>query len=195
MSTLVHPDATLRDLARRRDLALAFRFVLAYGLLYAGTALALALRRRAPVHEPYLRIPAARYYWWQTAFTVPVVLAGWLVLGATAWAVLRLAHRPTSLRGCLAVLAFSAYAPLLAGMWTTETVVAVGFRRYWGAPPGSPAVVRRIGRWYLPAVVVWAAALSVLGLRRAADASWPASTLAASAGMGASVGSQMLVIR
>lgn len=43
----------------------------------------MALHGLDPVPDPWLRIPADRYYLWSVAFSGPALLAGWLLAAAT----------------------------------------------------------------------------------------------------------------
>ncbi|WP_448003066.1 YIP1 family protein [Agromyces bauzanensis] len=195
VGTIVHPRATFRRLVEGGRLDLASAAVGVYGVLYTGTAAVLAVRKRRPVVRPVLPIDEKRYYAWQTLFTIPVVAVSWIALSGVAWATLRATGHRARLRDCATVLGFASSVPWIVGMWVPETTVAAAFPEYWGAPEGSPPVVRWFASSYLYGVTAWVIGLSVVALRAGTGASWARSGLAAMLSVGAATGTQMIAVR
>lgn len=197
LGIVLRPRSTLRRLggSTGRAWPIATAVVLAYGFLYTVTAVLLAVHDLRPLSAPALPIPAEHYYAAQIWFTLPGVLAAWGVLTVGAWLVLAPTGGAGHVRRLAALLGTAVHVPWIVAMWLPETAAVALAPRFWGLPPGSPAVLQLIVPEYLYLAVGWSALLAVLAVHDGAGASWRRSIPAGFVGVALAVGWQMLIFR
>lgn len=116
-SRLVFLERFFEGVANRQRLRLAAASVVVAGAAWAFLCLVLARGGHAPT-VTLLPIPAERYYLWQAALVVPVLLTQWLATAAITW---RLAR---AWGGTVSFVALaSALGPALAGPLVVVLVV------------------------------------------------------------------------
>jgi hypothetical protein len=119
------------------------------------------------VLTPFLRIPAERYYFWQTFFCIPayflvaIVFAGAARLAAAAF------HGRGSFENVFALYALSLVLPMLITMWLPEALVMIVFPSQRLGPLGG---FRFWPSWFDDlrqlAGVLWPLAITVYGIHR-----------------------------
>ncbi len=157
LELLKRPRATLAQVARRGAPRDGLAPVLGLGALYAGFALLLHLGGHAP-SVTLVPIPRERYYLWQAAFVAPLFVALWLVYGAVAHGLGRLAGGKGAPGATLAVIGIG-YAIPLALLFVIPDLLV-----YLVAGHGALARAMRV---YAPLAVIACVALCAAGLREA----------------------------
>lgn len=201
VGVVVRPRTTMAALAGQRRVDLAFQVVLAYGILYTITAVLLARQHLQPLNDLLLPISRENYYTVQIFFTIPGVIVAWLLLAASAWAVLELTspwgapHERSDLPAVCAVVGMATALTWSATMWPVETLIAVLGPQYWYSPPGTPASIAVIGQSYLWVVTVASVAAATAGIRFGMGVRWPRAALAAAVGVLASSAFQAVLFR
>ncbi len=191
------PARTAEALCRDQSkfgLALGAWFLL--GSMYTATVLAGWLHGFGAVMQPWLPIPAERYYLWETFFTLPAFLA----ILVTAAAVMHLAARRLGGTGAFqdtfAAVAVGSVFPTFLLMWLPETAVMVLLPDLRSEPlggfsflPGWADAARQL------AVPLWTAAIWARALARVQSLTPTRSAMAAAAGLIPAAAVALAVIR
>ena len=127
-----------------------------FGGLYAVAALTSYLVGRKPSGRLLKRIPAERYYLWQSVWTLPMTLLYFTLLAACARQLSRRAGGTGRFGTDFTVLAFTQAMPMIVAIWLPDMVcyvLRVDERLYL-----------RLVAVYASVAAAWAAVLSAQGL-------------------------------
>jgi hypothetical protein len=119
LKTLAFPVKSMRRLLEEpRPARRAAQAVLAVGILYALTSVALAAAGAVPLAPAFLKLRAENYYFWQMFLIIPVILLAWILVSGVVRLLLRKEpgcasfDRTAALTGvALAVSLFVAWIP------------------------------------------------------------------------------------
>jgi len=184
---VIHPRQTIRQVMREeKKVAYGFAAVLLLSIPYSIVVLiSWAKGGMPPGYEPFLRIPTESYYFWQTFFTVPVGLIGWILFAGSAQLLSRKLGGQGSFEENLAVLGFS-YVLMLPFSWLPE-FIGVFLPQPWGtAIYGGTVTAIRVG-----ISVIWFTAVSIVALKQAQRLSTSRASLAAIVSLIPTIGLQM----
>jgi hypothetical protein len=136
-----------------------------------------------PSFEPLLPISKENYYLGQILFTIPVALAGWVLLGLVICFIASKRFTASGFKDILSVLGFSLYVPCLLVKWIPETSVAFFYPDAWAVG----AQINPFWKWFRGTYVwvgfAWAFVFTAFAVRKAANASWLRSGIAALVGI------------
>jgi hypothetical protein len=136
-------------------------------------------------YEPFLRISTESYYFWQTFFTVPVGLIGWILFAGSAHLLSRKLGGEGSFEENLAVLGFP-FVLMLPFSWLPE-FVGVFTPQAWGnAINSGPVTAIRVS-----ISVIWLAVVSVVALKQVQLLSTSRASLAVIVSLVPTIGLQM----
>jgi len=169
-----------------KKVAYGLAAVLLLSILYSIAVLISWAKGGAPSgYEPFLRIPTESYYFWQTFFTIPVGLIGWIFFAGSAQLLSRKLGGQGSFEENLAVLGFP-YILMLPFSWLPE-FIGIFLPHPWGDAIYSGTVTAiRVG-----ISVIWFAAVSVVALKQAQRLSTSRASLAAIVSLIPTIGLQM----
>jgi len=183
----MHPRQTFgRVLREEKKVAYGFAAVLLLSVLYSIAVLASWAGGGMPLgYEPLLRIPTQSYYLWQTFFTVPVGLVGWILFAGSAQLLSGRLGGQGSFEENLAVLGFP-YVLMLPFSWLPE-FIGVFLPQPWETAinSGTVTAVR------VAISVIWFAVVSVIALKQAQHLSTSRASLAAIVSLIPTIGLQM----
>ena len=185
--TVIHPQQTIRQvIGEEQKVAYGFAAVLLLSIPYSIAVLISWAKGGMPSgYEPFLRIPTESYYFWQTFFTVPVGLIGWILFAGFAQLLSSKLGGRGSFEENLAVLGFP-YILMLPFSWLPE-FVGVFLPQTWGSVINSGTVTAiRVG-----VSVIWFAVVSIVGLKQAQRLSTSRASLAAIVSLIPTIGLQM----
>jgi len=111
-------------------------------------------------YEPFLRIPTESYYLWQTFFTIPVGLIGWILFAGAAQLLSRSLGGQGSFEDNLAVLGFP-FILMVPFSWFPEIMVTLFVPEWWGTPTWDAIDFILVG-----VSTLWFLIVSVLALRQ-----------------------------
>lgn len=179
-STAVHPRQAVKWLAESGCVRCGAAPLLACAVAWALLALAIGLSGQ-PARAVWLPVKPEHYYLLQAAFTVPLLLGTWGLLGLVAHTLARALSGTGTLRSTVAATGYAYAVPVLFLFVLPDWVVFLGF----GFQALAPAM-----RFYAPlaAVATWLlTAISIhdahgLGRGRAIFTAWVALLVQAAAG-------------
>lgn len=125
-----------RLMGEARPFGRGFRIVAVTGILCSLTAIALAVTGAVPMAPVFVPLRTENYYFWQMLFTLPLLLAAWIVTSVVVHVLGGGRSRGGSLRRTLALFGFAQAAPLLL-VWAVQTVIAV----FYGLGMGQQEMV------------------------------------------------------
>lgn len=108
----------------RRSLRRGALLVFATGCLYALRALALGWAGAVPLAPSPLRLAPYNFFFWEMIFSLPLIVAAWLIVSLWAKLLGRVLGGKGSFRETAAALAAAFSAPLLF-VWVFEAAVTV----------------------------------------------------------------------
>lgn len=184
---VIHPQQTIRQVMREeKKVAYGLAAVLLLSILYSIAVLISWAKGGMPSgYEPFLRIPTESYYFWQTFFTVPVGLIGWILFAGAAQLLSRKLGGQGSFEENLAVLGFP-YVLMLPFSWLPE-FIGVFLPQPWGtAIYGGTVTVIRVA-----ISVIWFTAVSIVALKQAQRLSTSRASLAAIVSLIPTIGLQI----
>ena len=184
---VIHPQQTIRRvIIEEQKVAYGLAAVLLLSILYSIAVLISWAKGGAPSgYEPFLRIPAESYYFWQTFFTVPVGLIGWIFFAGSAQLLSKILGGQGSFEENLAVLGFP-YVLMLPFSWLPE-FIGIFLPHPWGTSIYSGAVTAiRVG-----ISVIWFAAVSIVAIKQAQRLSTSRASLVAIVSLIPTIGLQM----
>jgi hypothetical protein len=173
-------------MGEEKKVVYGFSAVLTLAVPYAILVLISWARGGMPSgYEPFLRISTESYYFWQTFFTVPVGLVGWILFAGSAQLLCGKLGGQGSFEENLAVLGFP-FVLMLPFSWLPE-FVGVFAPQPWGTAINSgPVTAIRVS-----ISVIWLAAVSVIALKQAQRLSTSRASLAAIVSLIPTIGLQM----
>jgi hypothetical protein len=125
---LVRPGERLRRLSEdNRKVAYGFVVYLILGLLYTFTVLVGYLNGFGAVSEPLLKIPAEKYYLYQTFFQIPFFIVAAVVFAGMARLASVALKGQGSFESIFAVSAVGMTLPMFVTLWIPETALLVFF--------------------------------------------------------------------
>ena len=184
---IIHPQQTIRQvIMEEKKVAYGFAAVLLLSVLYSIAVLVSWAKGGVPSgYEPFLRIPTGSYYFWQTFFTVPIGLIGWILFAGSAQLLSRKLGGQGSFEENLALLGFT-YVLMLPFSWLPE-FIGIFLPHPWGtAIYGGTVTAIRVG-----ISVIWVTVISVLALKQAQRLSTSRASLAAIVSLIPTIGLQM----
>ena len=141
--------------------AYGFAAVMLLCILYSIGVLIGFLKGLSPIeYEPFLRIPTEFYYLWQTFFTIPVGLIGWILFAGAAQLLSRSLGGQGTFEDNLAVLGFP-FILMLPFNWFPEIAVTLFAPEWWGTPTWDTIDLILVG-----VSTLWFLIVSVIALRR-----------------------------
>ncbi len=179
--SIFRPLATFRRLsATPIAAALGWGITIAYGIMYAQTALLLGLRGIRPVYpHPLMPVPDEKFYLVQAGHTVPSSL---VFIGAgygVAYGMTRLLGAHPDAGALWAAYGSAMVLPTFVTMWVPETVWACTVKDSRSRiMPEALDVARQI------VGAVWAAALVAVAVQAVGDIAWWQSALTGVLGAG-----------
>jgi hypothetical protein len=188
--TIVHPNSTFKDvLGKRSKVVYGFAAVMLLSILYSISVFIGFMKGMSPIgYEPFLKIPIESYYLWQTFFTIPVGLIGWILFAGSAHLLSRNLGGQGSFEDNLAVLGLP-FILMLPLSWLPEIIVTVLTPGCWGAPAWDTIDFILIGL-----STVWFLIVSVIALRRAQNLPLGRAVFAALVSLIPVIGLQMTYI-
>jgi len=164
--TVARPGDTFRQvIGERSKVAYGFAAVMLLCVLYSVAVLIGFFKGATPAgYEPFLRIPTESYYLWQTFFTIPVGLIGWILFAGAAQLLSRSLGGQGSFEDNLAVLGFP-FILMLPFSWFPEMVMTF-LPWWWDAPAWVASTPYRVG-----VSTVWFLIVSAIALRQAQNLS------------------------
>jgi hypothetical protein len=184
---VIHPQQTIRQvIMEEKKVAYGLAAVLLLSILYSIAVLISWAKGGAPSgYEPFLRIPTESYYFWQTFFTVPVGLIGWIFFAGSTQLLSKKLSGQGSFEENLAVLGFP-YILMLPFSWLPE-FICIFLSHPWVTAIYSGAVTAiRVG-----ISVIWFAAVSIVAIKQAQRLSTSRASLAAIVSLIPTIGLQM----
>jgi len=165
--TIARPDSTFRGVKEERNkVAYGFAAVMLLSILYSVTVLIGYVRGMSPLgYEPFLKIPAESYYLWQTIFTIPVGLIGWILFAGSAQLLSKSLGGRGTFEDNLAVLGLP-FILMLPFSWLPETMVAIFVPAWSGMPVWNTIDFILIG-----ISTLWFLIVSVIALKQAQNLS------------------------
>jgi len=160
---IVRPNDTFKAVrSKRSKVAYGFAAVMFLSTLYSASVLIGFAKGLGPIgYEPFLRIPIGSYYLWQTFFTIPVGLIGWILLAGSAQLLARRLGGQGNFEDNLAVLGFP-FILMLPLSWFPEILVTLFAPELWGTPIWNTIDFILVGFSTL-----WFLIVSVIALRQA----------------------------
>jgi hypothetical protein len=184
---VIHPQQTIRQvIMEEKKVAYGLAAVLLLSILYSIAVLISWAKGGAPSgYEPFLRIPTESYYFWQTFFTVPVGLIGWIFFAGSTQLLSKKLSGQGSFEENLAVLGFP-YILMLPFSWLPE-FICIFLSHPWVTAIYSGAVTAiRVG-----ISLIWFAAVSIVAIKKAQRLSTSRASLAAIVSLIPTIGLQM----
>ena len=160
--TIARPNDTFKDVTGERNkVAYGFAAVMLLCILYSVGVLIGFVKGLDPTgYEPFLRIPTESYYLWQTFFTIPVGLIGWILFAGAAQLLSRSLGGQGTFEDNLAVLGFP-FILMLPFSWFPEIMVTFFAPEWWGTPTWDAIDFILVG-----VSTLWFLIVSVIALRR-----------------------------
>jgi len=173
--TVVRPGETFREvIGERNKVAYGFAAVMLLCILYSVGVLTGFVKGLSPTgYEPFLRIPTESYYLWQTFFTIPVGLIGWILFAGAAQLLSRSLGGQGSFEDNLAVLGFP-FILMVPFSWFPEIMVTLFVPEWWGTPTWEAVTPFRVG-----VSTLWFLIVSVIALRQVQNLSLGRAVFAA----------------
>jgi hypothetical protein len=161
--TIVHPDNTFIDvIGKKSKVAYGSAAVMLLSILYSISVFIGFIKGMSPGgYEPFLKIPTESYYLWQTFFTIPVGLIGWILFAGSAQLLSKKLGGQGTFEDNLAVLGLP-FVLMLPLSWLPEIMVTVFTPELWGTPKWGTIDVILVG-----VSTLWFLIVSVIALRRA----------------------------
>jgi hypothetical protein len=162
----VKPRKAIGELAAsERKIAVGFWINLLFAGLYTSTVVIYYfVIERLPAVEPWMPIPADRYYLYQIFWTIPWGLSTWIMMSGIVY-LLAIAGKKEPARYCfdgaLLVCGIGWVVPNLILMWIPETLLVPIFGVFW------PEWAELIRLTVIPPI--WQTALVALGVRKIYD--------------------------
>jgi hypothetical protein len=198
--TIFVPRRAFRRLMdEARPLGRGLRIVVVTGVLGSLTAFALAAVGAVPMAPIFLSVRTENYYFWQTLFTLPLLLTVWIVTSMVVHVLGGGRKRGGSLKKTLALFGFAQSAPLLF-VWTVQTVIAVFYVLGMGqqemvdilSVPSTPQIVFLVA---FGAALAWSFLLACLAASASQKVKWPAALFLGFLGEVLCVGPVVLLLR
>ena len=173
--TAARPKDTFRQvMCERNKVAYGFAAAMLLCILYSVGVLIGFIKGLGPTgYEPFLRIPTESYYLWQTFFTIPVGLVGWILFAGAAQLLSRSLGGQGTFEDNLAVLGFP-FILMLPFCWFPEIMVTLFVPQWWGTPMWGAIDFILVG-----VSTLWFLIVSVIALRRAQNLSLGRAVFAA----------------
>jgi hypothetical protein len=162
---------TFKQVVEERDkVVYGFAAVMLLSTLYSIAVLIGFVKGVSPTgYEPFLRIPLESYYLWQTFFTIPVGLIGWVLFAGAAQLLARSLCGQGSFEDNLAVLGLP-FVLMLPFSWLPEITVTFLVPEWFGTPIWEAVTPFRVGvsvLWFLIASTVAVRQVQNLSVSRA----------------------------
>lgn len=159
---VAHPNTTFKDITGERNkVVYGFAAVMLLSILYSVSVFIGFIKGLSPIeYEPFLRIPTESYYLWQTFFTIPVGLIGWILFAGSAQLLSRSLGGKGTFEDTLAVLGFP-FILLLPLSWFPEIMVTVFTPEWWSTTTWDTIDFILIG-----VSTLWFLIISIVALRR-----------------------------
>ena len=188
--TIVHPDNTFIDVTGKKSkVAYGFAAVMLLSILYSISVFIGFIKGMSPGgYEPFLKIPIESYYLWQTFFTIPVGLIGWILFAGSAQLLSKSLGGQGTFEDNLAVLGLP-FVLMLPLSWLPEIMVTVFTPELWGTPKWGTIDVILVG-----VSTLWFLIVSVIALRRAQNLSLGRAVFTALVSLVPVIGLQMTYI-
>ncbi len=185
--TIACPRGTFKyTTGEGNKVAYGFAAVMVLSILYSVSVLIGYGKGLSPVgYEPFLRIPAESYYLWQTFFTIPVGLIGWILFVGSAQLLSRTLGGQGTFEDSLAVLGFPFILMLPFG-WFPEMMVMSFAPEWWGTPAWGTTDLVLVG-----VSTLWFLIASAIALRQAQNLSLSRAVFAALVSLVPVMGVQM----
>jgi len=161
--TIAHPSNTFKDITGERSkVTYGFAAVMLLSILYSVSVFIGFIKGLTLIgYEPFLRIPTESYYLWQTFFTIPVGLIGWILFAGSAHLLSRSFGGRGTFEDNLAVLGFP-FILMLPLSWFPEIIVTLFVPDWWGTPTWNTIDFILIG-----VSTTWFLIVSIIALRQA----------------------------
>lgn len=159
--TIAHPSDTSKAMkGEKSKVAYGFAAVMFLSILYSISVFIGFIKGMNPSgYEPFLKIPTESYYLWQTFFTVPVGLLGWILFAGSAQLLSKRLGGQGTFEDNLAVLGLP-FILMLPLSWLPEIMVTVFAPELWGTYTWGTIDIILVG-----VSTVWFLIVSVVALR------------------------------
>jgi len=148
------------------------------GILYTITVYIGYQHGFGAAYTPWLNIPAADYYYWETFFCLPTFLLVCIVFSGTCYLIVRLFGDFIGFDQIFGMFCIALPVPMLLTMWLPESILMIGFPEskasefggFSGLPDWIDILRQLIGTCY-PLV------LTIIGIRLTQTVRWHTAIL------------------
>jgi hypothetical protein len=171
IGSIVSPYSTFKQLSTSgKSSKIGWEFTVGYSTLYTGTAVLLAVRDWEPVVEPTLPISRENYYWYQSAFTIPVGIAGVGINTLTAYGLSHAFGSDVTIGELWGPISVASIVPTFITMWIPETLIMP-----WREPGNTLPEKVDVARIALGSL--WSVGLNIVAIKATTNLNWWKSSL------------------